>query len=71
MLCSKFNDNVDNLPNNLISIIFGNYFDKSIDNLPYTIKNIEFRIFDDSNSYVSLFDKPVYLINQLICYQKV
>ena len=39
---SKFNKPVDNLPNSITNLTFGNSFDKPVDNLPNSIQNLTF-----------------------------
>ncbi len=40
--CSKFNQNVDNLPQSLLNLIFGCCFNQSVDNLPQSLLNLSF-----------------------------
>ncbi len=67
---SEFNQLVDNLPNSIISLTFGNCFNQLVDNLPGSIVSLTFGYYFNQllnnlpNSIVSLtfgnhFDKPV------------
>ena len=39
---SKFNQPVDNLPNSIVNLTFGEHFNQSVDNLPNSIVNLTF-----------------------------
>ena len=67
---SKFNQPVDNLPNSIVNLTFGEHFNQPVDNLPNSIVNLTFgEHFNQSvdnlpNSIVNLtfgknFDKKI------------